>query len=219
MFWLWHMFVLSWCYLQCRCDFQLASFYFYFDMSCCVGPYFSCCGWRVGVACDHWWLFSLLWLLYLGHMCIDLPCYLSGLCLSCGVSKLNWWNLMFSTSGRVNVFCWVWCLIWFTLVWEGACDSPQFQGEYCHLSLRNLEFWLLPSWVGKLMFAIHMTWFEGELMFYSVYYIFCFSLVFSSYSTKSPCFTCYTSLYLLDYTYHCARMSSNEMWNFFARPC
>jgi hypothetical protein len=29
-----------------------------------------------------------------------------------------------------------------------------------------------------------------------------------------PCFTCYTSLYLLNYVYHCARMSSNEMWTF-----
>jgi hypothetical protein len=52
-----------------------------------------------------------------------------------------------------------------------------------------------------------------------VYCIFCFSLVFSSYSPKSHCFTCYTSLYLLNYAYHCARMSSNEMCNSFVRPC
>jgi hypothetical protein len=75
---------------RCRCDFQLASFYPCFEMSCYGGPHFSCCGWRVGVACDRWWLFSLLWLLCLGHMCFDLLCCLSGLCLSCGVSKLNW---------------------------------------------------------------------------------------------------------------------------------
>jgi hypothetical protein len=43
-------------------------------------------------------------------------------------------------------------------------------------------------------------------------YIFCFALAFSSYSPKSLCFTCYTSLYLLNYAYHCARMSSSEMW-------
>jgi hypothetical protein len=61
------------------------------------------------------------------------------------------------------------------------------------------------------MFVIHMTWFEGELVLYPVYYIFCFSLTFSSYSPKSFCFTWYTSLYLLNYVYHCARMSSNEM--------
>jgi hypothetical protein len=69
--------------------------------------------------------------------------------------------------------------------------------------------------------AIHMAWFEGELfvlpwvhgelMLYHVYCIFWFSIAFSSYSSKSLCFTCYTSLYLLNYAYHCARMSSNEM--------
>jgi hypothetical protein len=48
-------------------------------------------------------------------------------------------------------------------------------------------------------------------MLYRVYWIFCFSLVFSSYSAKSLCFTYYTSLYLLNYAYHYARMSSNEM--------
>jgi hypothetical protein len=52
---------------------------------------------------------------------------------------------------------------------------------------------------------------RGELMLFSVYCIFCFSLAFPSYSPKSLCFTCYTSLYLLNYAYHCARMSSNEM--------
>jgi hypothetical protein len=42
----------------------------------------------------------------------------------------------------------------------------------------------------------------------------CFSLAFFSYSPKSSCFTCYTSLYLLNYAYRCARMSSNEMLTF-----
>jgi hypothetical protein len=42
----------------------------------------------------------------------------------------------------------------------------------------------------------------------------CFSLTFSSYSPKSLCFTCSTCLYLLNYAYQCARMSSNEMWTF-----
>jgi hypothetical protein len=69
--------------------------------------------------------------------------------------------------------------------------------------------------------AIHMAWFEGELLFclgfrgelmlYHVYCIFCFSVAFSSYSPKSLWFTYYTSLYLLNYAYHCARMSSDEM--------
>jgi hypothetical protein len=66
------------------------------------------------------------------------------------------------------------------------------------------------------VFAIHMTWFEGELVIClalrgRVYCIFCFSLAFSSYSPKSLCFSCYTSLYLLNYAYHYARMSNNEM--------
>jgi hypothetical protein len=62
------------------------------------------------------------------------------------------------------------------------------------------------------MFAIHMAWFEGELMRLScILYIFCFSLEFSLYSPKSCCFTCYTGVYLLNYVYYCARMSSNEM--------
>jgi hypothetical protein len=42
-------------------------------------------------------------------------------------------------------------------------------------------------------------------------FIFCFSLAFFSYSPKSLCFTCYSTLYLLNYAYHCAKMSSNEM--------
>jgi hypothetical protein len=61
------------------------------------------------------------------------------------------------------------------------------------------------------VFAIRMTWFQGELAIYLVYCIFYFSHVFSSYSPKSLCFTCYTSLYLLNYAYHCARMSINDM--------
>jgi hypothetical protein len=36
-------------------------------------------------------------------------------------------------------------------------------------------------------------------------------LAFSLYSPKSLFSTCYTSLYLLNYAYHCARMSGNEM--------
>jgi hypothetical protein len=62
--------------------------------------------------------------------------------------------------------------------------------------------WYLPSlWLGL----------RGSLCFILYTCIFCFSLAFSSYSPKSLCFTCYTSLYLLNYAYHCARMSSNEM--------
>jgi hypothetical protein len=52
---------------------------------------------------------------------------------------------------------------------------------------------------------------RGSWCFILYICIFCFSLVFSSFPPKSPCFTCYTSLYLLNYAYLCARMSSNEM--------
>jgi hypothetical protein len=61
------------------------------------------------------------------------------------------------------------------------------------------------------VFAICMGWFEGELVIYLVYCIFCLSLAFSLYSPKSFYFTRYTSLYLLNYAYHYARMSSNEL--------
>jgi hypothetical protein len=71
--------------------------------------------------------------------------------------------------------------------------------------------WLLPSCVQKLVLVIHMSWFEGELVLYPIYYIFYFSLTFPSYSLKSLCFACYTGLYLLYYAYHCDRMSSNEI--------
>jgi hypothetical protein len=85
-------------HLQCRCDIQLVGFYPCFEMSCYGGLYFSCCGWWVGFACDRWWLFSLLCLLCLGHMCIDSLCCFSGLCVSWGLYKLIW------SSGGVGVF-------------------------------------------------------------------------------------------------------------------
>jgi hypothetical protein len=71
------------------------------------------------------------------------------------------------------------------------------------------------------VFSILMAWFDGEfviclglrgeLVHYLIYCIFCSSLTFSSYSPRSLCFTFYTSLYLLNYAYHCVRMSSNEI--------
>jgi hypothetical protein len=61
------------------------------------------------------------------------------------------------------------------------------------------------------VFAILMAWFEGGWCFILYICIFCFSLAFSSYLPKSLCFSGYTSLYLLNYAYHCARISSNEM--------
>jgi hypothetical protein len=78
-----------------------------------------------------------------------------------------------------------------------------------HLSFRGSMLFCIENSRG--LVAIRMAWFEGELMPWRVYCLFCFSLAFSSYSPKSCCFTCYTSLYLLNYAYHCARMSSNEM--------
>jgi hypothetical protein len=219
MLWLRHMLFHHGVHLQYRCDFQLIGFYPCFEMTCPCDPHFAYCGWRVDFACDHLWLFSLLWILCLGHMLFNLLCCLSGLCLSCGVSKLNWWNLVFSTLGEVNVFCWVWCLIW--LPWfEGEfvirlgfrgniafCHRETLSFGCCRLELEN---WCLPSvWLGL----------RGSYYFTLYTWIVCFSLAFSSYWPKSLCFTCYTSLYLHNYAYHCARMSSNEMWNSFARPC
>jgi hypothetical protein len=59
--------------------------------------------------------------------------------------------------------------------------------------------------------ACDLPWFDGELVLWRVCCIFCFSLAFSSYSPKSLYFTCYTGLYLLNYAYHCDRMSSNKI--------
>jgi hypothetical protein len=62
------------------------------------------------------------------------------------------------------------------------------------------------------VFVILMAWFERELVFYLVYvYPFAFLLHFLHIQLCSPCFTCYTSLYLIDYAYHCARVSRNEL--------
>jgi hypothetical protein len=65
--------------------------------------------------------------------------------------------------------------------------------------------------LGGLVFTIRIAWFDGKLVFYLIYCIFYFSLVSSLYSSMPLCFTDYTSLYLLNYVYHCARISSNEM--------
>jgi hypothetical protein len=79
--------------------------------------------------------------------------------------------------------------------------KPLDSSRFANLRGRG-ENWCLPSiWLGL----------RGSWCFCLVYYVFSFSLAFSLYSPKSPCFTCYTSLCLLNYAYHCARMSSNEM--------
>jgi hypothetical protein len=62
------------------------------------------------------------------------------------------------------------------------------------------------------MFVIHMAWFEGEFVFNLIYlYPFAFLLYFLHIHLSQLCFTCYTSLYLLDYAYHYARVSRNEL--------
>jgi hypothetical protein len=127
-------------------------------MSCPCDPHFSYCGWRVGFVCDHWLFLLLLWLLCLGHMHFDLLCCLSGLCLSWGLSKLIWWNIVFSTSGGVDVFYWVWRLIWLPwFEWELVirlgfrrsivfCHWETLSFGCCPLELENL---CLPSiWLG-----------------------------------------------------------------------
>jgi hypothetical protein len=88
-------------------------------------------------------------------------------------------------------------------------DLPWFRGSmvFCiakpYAFLATLLSWnvVLPSpWLGL----------RGSLCFF-LYIVYFASSYISSYAPKSLCFTCYTSLYLLNYAYHCARMSSNEM--------
>jgi hypothetical protein len=56
------------------------------------------------------------------------------------------------------------------------------------------------------VFAILMASFEGEFVFYLIHlYPFDFLLHLLHIQLSSPCFTCYTSLYLVDYAYRCAR--------------
>jgi hypothetical protein len=81
--------------------------------------------------------------------------------------------------------------------------------DSCHFVSLWGGAWCLPSILLGL---------RGACDLLCIFVSLCFSLAFSSYSPKSPCFTYYTSLYLLNYAYHCARMSSNEMCTFFARP-
>jgi hypothetical protein len=60
--------------------------------------------------------------------------------------------------------------------------------------------WCFPSlWLGlreSLCFALYILY----LVFIALHFI-----------ISIYCFTCYTSLYLVDYAYHCARVSRNEM--------
>jgi hypothetical protein len=57
-----------------------------------------------------------------------------------------------------------------------------------------------------------MAWFEDELVICLVYlYLFAFLLHFLHIHLSQLFFTCYTSLYLFDYAYYCARMSRNEL--------
>jgi hypothetical protein len=80
-----------------------------------------------------------------------------------------------------------------TDIFTKLLDSSRFA------DLRGVGNWCLPSiWFGL-----------RGLVFLPC--ILCFSLAFSSYSPMSLCFTCYTDLYLLNYAYYYARMSSNEM--------
>jgi hypothetical protein len=143
-------------HLQCKCDFQLAGFYPCFKMSCYGGPHFSYAGWRVGCACDRWWLFSLLWLLCLGHICFDLPCCFSGLYLSSGgvdsfVEFGAWFDLSWFEGELVIRFGFRGSMVSciekprvlvttllsseldgchpYGLVWGGAYDLPGFEGE------------------------------------------------------------------------------------------
>jgi hypothetical protein len=64
----------------------------------------------------------------------------------------------------------------------------------------------------SLVFTIPMALFEGELVICFVYlYPFAFLMHFLHIHLSQLCITCYTSLYFLNYAYHCARVSRNEL--------
>jgi hypothetical protein len=196
-------------HLRYRCDFQLVGFYPCFEMSAVVVQFFLVVDgeWVVLVIVDDYsrscgncvCICALTcFIVWVAYACI-VGCLSSIVETLCSLLQGSWRLLLSLTLDLI-------CLglrgsLWFTLgswgVWSVAIEKP------CAL--------LLPSRVLNLLCVILMTWFEGELMFYLIYCIFCFFIAFSSYSTKSLCFTCYTGLYLLNYAYHCARMSNNEM--------
>jgi hypothetical protein len=163
MLWLWPIWFRHGVRLQYRCDFQLVGLYPCFEMSYPCDPYFSCCGWWVGFACDRWWLFLLLWLLCLGHMCFDLPCCFSGLYLS---------------SGGVGVFGRIWHLVWFALV-QGEYDLLHWKTSCLGYYPFEFETWcLLFIWLGlrgSLWFAL--VW-RGVGALTCILYILLFSCIF-----------------------------------------
>jgi hypothetical protein len=133
-----------------------------------------------------------MWKLCLGQMCIDLLCCLSGLCLSCGVPKLNCWNLVFSTSGGSASF--VEFDAWFDLPWfEGELVIRLgFRGSmiFCHWKTMCFVA-ALQSFELAVCHPYGLIW-GGAHVLSCILYILLF-IAFSSYSPKSLCFTCYTA--------------------------
>jgi hypothetical protein len=72
---------------------------------------------------------------------------------------------------------------------------------------------ILLLYSGNLVFVIPISWFEGELVFCLVYMLsYLYLIAFNSYLPNLHiAFTYYASLYLVDYAYHCVRMSRDEM--------
>jgi hypothetical protein len=137
---------------------------------------------------------SEFWKLHrrLAHMSLDLLCWLSGLGLIRGLLKLTFEKDLTCFVVWVAYACLEVCLSSFhktlgsplqgllasLIEFDALFDLAWAQGGVWSFALINLMFWLLPSWVGNLVFAIHMTWFEGELVLYHIYCIFCLSLAF-----------------------------------------
>jgi hypothetical protein len=170
---------------------------------------------------------SELWKLHrrVGHMIFNLLCRLSGLGLDPRIahahSKLIWLAFLADTASGLCLWS-VWLHLrrsqhlLLSLALDLICLGFRGSMFFCHwetLCCCPLEWgtWFLPSlWLDL----------RGSCASSCIFYIFLlFCCIFIHIYLVTLYFSCYTSLYLIDYAWHYARMSKNEMWNSFVRPC
>jgi hypothetical protein len=90
------------------------------------------------------------------------------------------------------------CLVefdaWFDLSWFRGSMIFCIEKSYAFLTtLLSLKLGVCHPYCLVWGGACDLPWFEGELVLWRVYCIFCFSIAFASYSPKSLGFTCYAA--------------------------